>query len=126
MHRLVIHMQKKAAVTRLCSLLGISRSGFYAKQVRLAQPVVVTPEQVHLQAAFEASGRTYGSRRLSKVMQAKGLSMGRQRTRTLMKRLQLRARWRRKFKHTTNSKHELPVAQNILNRQFNPKQANQA
>lgn len=126
MHRCVIHMQKKAAVSGLCSLLGICRTGIYTTQARLALPAVVTKEQVHLQAALEASGHTCGSRRLSKAMQAVGLRMGLQRTRTLMQRLPLRARWRREFKHTTNRKHELPVAENILNGQLNPKQANQA
>lgn len=46
-----------------------------------------------------------GSRRLSKAMQARGFAMRRHRTRTLMKRLELHARWRRKFRHTTDSKH---------------------
>jgi len=44
MHRLVIHMQKKAVGSRLCSLFAISRLGFYATQVRLEQPAVVTQE----------------------------------------------------------------------------------
>lgn len=38
----------------------------------------------------------------------------------------LRARWKRKFTHTTDSKHQLPVAENVLNRQFQPEQANRA
>lgn len=37
-----------------------------------------------------------------------------------------RARWKRKFTHTTDSKHQLPVAENVLNRQFHPEQANRA
>ena len=126
MYELITRMHKKAAVSRLCPLLGISRSGFYAAQSRRVQPAVVTQEQVHLLAAFEASGHTYGSRRLCKAMQARGFKLGRHRTRTLMKRLKLHARWRRKFRHTTDSKHELPVAGNILDRQFNPATANKA
>ena len=38
----------------------------------------------------------------------------------------LRPSWKRKFVHTTDSKHALPVAENRLNRQFNPPAANQA
>lgn len=70
MHQLITHMRKKVAIARLCPLLGVSRSGFYAAQTRRPQPGVVTPEQVHLLAAFESSGHTYGSRRLCKAMQA--------------------------------------------------------
>ncbi len=43
-----------------------------------------------------------------------------------MRRHGLRARWKRKFTHTTDSKHQLPVAENVLNRQFQPEQANRA
>lgn len=126
MHQLVIHMRKQAAISRLCPLLGISRSGFYAAQVRRLQPVAITQEQVHLLAVFESSGHTYGSRRLCKAMQAQGFRLGRHRTRGLMKRLKLRARWHRKFRHTTDSKHDQPVAENIPNRQFNPGAVNKA
>ena len=41
-----------------------------------------------------------------------------------MKKHQLRPTWKRKFVHTTDSKHDLPIAANVLNRQFNPKAAN--
>ena len=38
----------------------------------------------------------------------------------------LRSAWKRKFVHTTDSKHALPISPNVLNRQFNPTQPNQA
>jgi transposase InsO family protein len=119
-------MRKKAAVSRLCALLGISRSGFYAAQAKRARPPRLSVQEVHLQAVFAASGRTYGSRRLCKAMQARGFVMGRCHTRTLMKRLKLQARFRRKFAHTSNSRHGLPVAGNVLNRQFHPNEPDKA
>ncbi len=75
---------------------------------------------MHAQAVFLASGRTYGSRRLSAALRAQGHDVGRHRCRTLMKACGLKACWRRKFAHTTDSKHHLPVAENVLNRQFEP------
>ena len=126
MHQLITLMGKKATTSRLCLLLDVSRSGFYAAQSRRAQPAVVTEEQVHLRAAFDSSGHTYGSRRLCQAMRARGFKLGRHRTRTLMRQLQLRVCWRRKFCHTTDSKHSLPVAPNLLDRQFRPPAANQA
>jgi len=56
---------------------------------------------VHLRAAFAASGHTYGSRRL-------------------------RSAWKRKFVHTTDSKHAMPVSPNVLARQFDRPLPNQA
>ncbi len=38
----------------------------------------------------------------------------------------LRSAWKRKFVHTTDSKHDLPIAENVLNRQFEPEAANKA
>ncbi len=81
---------------------------------------------MHAQAVFLASGRTYGSRRLSAALRAQGHDVGRHRCRTLMKACGLKACWRRKFAHTTDSKHHLPVAENVLNRQFEPEAPNTA
>lgn len=79
-----------------------------------------------MRAAFQASAGSYGSRRLSIVLKAQGLPAGRYRVRRLMRQNKLQARWRRKFVHTTDSKHDLPVAANILDRQFSPSRADQA
>ncbi|WP_427929854.1 IS3 family transposase [Xanthomonas oryzae] len=79
-----------------------------------------------MQTAFQASGGNYGSRRLSASLKAQGLPAGRHRVRRLMKRHGLKARWKRKFTHTTDSRHDLPVAANVLDRRFKPSAADQA
>jgi putative transposase len=117
--------QKKADTARLCRLLNVSRSGVYAAGRRRKAPracALTTP----LQAAFQASGGNYGSRRLCAALKAQGLSAGRYRVRRLMKQQGLKARWKRKFVHTTDSRHELPVAANVLDRRFNPSASDQA
>jgi len=68
---------------------------------------------------FEASDRSYGSRRMSEGLRALGFNIGRHQARTLMKELGLQVKYSRKFRVTTNSKHNYPVADNILNRGFN-------
>jgi putative transposase len=68
---------KKASVSQCCRVLGVSRSGFYAARQRLRQPKQTSPLVVHAKAAFEASGRSYGSRRLSAALRARGLKVGR-------------------------------------------------
>lgn len=117
---------KKASVSQWCRVLGVSRSGFYAARQRLREPEKTSPLDVHAKAAFEASGRTYGSRRLSAALKAKGLKVGRYRARHLMRSSALQTRWRRKFVHTTDSRHELPVAGNVLARRFKPARPNEA
>lgn len=81
----IIHQwQEKAATTHLCRLLGVSRSGFYAARTRhwTPRPCTLTAP---LQAAFQASGSNYGSRRLSMSLKVQGLAVGRYRVRQLMK-----------------------------------------
>ena len=81
---------------------------------------------VHLKAAFAASGRAYGSGRLRTALQARGVALGRYRVRSLMKLHKLRPVWSRKFMHTTDSKHAMPVSSNVLDRQFEWALPNQA
>jgi len=123
--KLIDQWQEKASTARLCRLLGVSRSGLYAARRRQQAPracALSTP----LQAAFLASGGNYGSRRLCAALKAQGLDVGRYRVRGLMKQHGLRTRWRRKFVHTTDSRHDLPVATNLLDRRFNPGAPDQA
>jgi transposase InsO family protein len=116
---------KKADTARLCRLLGVSRSGVYAAR-RRRRALRACALSAPLQAAFQASGGNYGSRRLCAALKALGLSVGRYRVRRLMKRQGLKARWKRKFVHTTDSRHQLPVADNVLDRRFNPSAPDQA
>ena len=111
---------KKATLSQWCRVLGISRSGWYAARQRQCQPKPASALSTHAKAAFEASGQSYGSRRLSAALKSQGLAVGRHRARMLMRGNGLRARWRRKFVHTTDSRHALPVAPNVLARKFNP------
>ncbi len=126
-HQLVAELQKKAVpVKQSCRVLGISRSGYYAARKRLQAAPAVCATSVHLKAAFAASGRAYGSRRLRAALLHSGISVGRHRVRSLMRVHKLRPVWRRKFVHTTDSKHGLPTSANTLARRFEPPRPNQA
>ena len=118
--------QKAEGVASLCRLLEVSRSGYYAARRRASQPVKVCPVTAHLQAAFAASGRSYGSRRLRVDLHGRGIHVGRHRIRTLMRINGIRPVWKRKFIHTTDSCHTLPIADNVLDRQFEPAAANES
>ena len=120
-------LQKKAvSVSQACRVLQVSPSGYYAARLRSRQAPVVCADSVHLKAAFAASGRAYGSRRLCAALQQQGVTMGRHRVRTLMRANGLRPVWRRKFVHTTDSRHTLPVSPNVLARQFEQSKRDQA
>ncbi len=126
-YQLVQQLQKEAIPARqACRVLAVSRSGFYAAQQRQKRPATICAISVHLQASFTASGSTYGSRRLQAYLQHQGVQIGRYRVRSLMNQHNIKPIWRRKFIHTTDSKHDLPVAENILNRQFEPAEPNTA
>jgi transposase InsO family protein len=132
-YQLVDDLRKKATpsvtISQTCSALGISRSGYYANRAtqagRKLEPLVCA-SSVHLKAAFAASGKSYGSRRLQTAMAERGLSIGRHRVRSLMRIHGLQPVWRRKFVHTTDSKHGMAVASNVLNRQFDQVLPNRA
>ncbi|MDA8389209.1 MAG: IS3 family transposase [Gammaproteobacteria bacterium] len=69
-------------------------------------------------AAHAQSRKTYGSPRLYAALKAEGVMAGRHRIARLMRIHGIYAKTRRKFKATTQSNHDLPVAENILNRDF--------
>ena len=64
---------------------------------------------------------SYGSRRMSGQLRDDGYDVGRYRARSLMKKAGVSVKRRKKFKKTTDSNHKLPVAPNLLNRQFEVK-----
>lgn len=112
----------------LCQKLGVTRSAYYDWRNRPGR--VIPAEELALRqrmkALFKASRESLGSRRLARALREEGFDIGRDRTRRLMKALCLKVKARQKYKATTDSKHALPVAENVLNRQFNPTGPNQA
>ena len=125
-YQLIDELQKKAIpVAQSCRVLAVSRSGFYAARRRLARPVFCKTS-VHLRATFMASHQSYGSRRLVTALAKQGIPLGRYKVRHLMRKANLKPVWKRKFVHTTDSNHNLPIAENILARQFNPVAPNMA
>ena len=113
---------EKASFTirELCRALGVSPSGFYAWCRR--------PESAHaerdrrltvlVRASFDASKQRYGSPRIHEDLIEQQEAVSRKRVIRLMQEAGLHARARKRFKCTTMSDHDQPVAANLLNRQF--------
>ena len=67
---------------------------------------------------FEENHRIYGSRKITEELTRPERPVNRKRVAKLMKKMGLRSKVSKKYRATTNSKHNLPVAENLLNRDF--------
>lgn len=108
----------------MCRVLQVSRSGFYAWLA--AKPSNRAQEDERLKIAIKAAHirtkESYSARRLQPELAAEGFIAGRDRIIRLRKELDISCiQKRHKFKVTTNSKHDLPIAENLLNQDFNTK-----
>ena len=107
-------------VKKMCHILNISRSAYYAWRKRT--PGLRQRENdlllAQIKEAHEMSRRTYGSPRITEELSARGVRCGKNRIARLMQRHGIVAKTKRRFRVTTHSNHRLPVAANLLNRHF--------
>ena len=80
--------------------------------------------ELEIKAADQRTWQTYGPERLQHDLAGHGVQVGVCRIRRIRKKLGIHCRQKRKFKATTDSRHKLPVAQNLLNQQFKVNQPN--
>lgn len=117
--------RQKPSVLAWCRILQVSRSGYHSFLRR--RPSKRAQEQAKLlegmRAAHEASRRTYGSPRVYAELREQGYRCGVNRVARLMREHQLTARTRPRFVTTTDSRHELPVANNLLAQDFSAEAA---
>ena len=114
-------------VALMCRALRLSTSGYYAwcKRAPSTRSAKDAQLKVLIATSFDASRKTYGSPRLLEDLRDAGEHVGRNRVIRLMQAQGLRARARKRFKNTTNSKHDQPVAANVLDRKFEAAAPNQ-
>ena len=112
----------KHDVALLCRTLEVSRQGFYAWLGRKPCQRKLTDEMLRrsIRREFADSGARYGAPRVQKALDAQGQSTSRKRVARLMRQEGLIARHRRRFIHTTDSRHGFAVAPNLVNRNFAP------
>ena len=123
-----IDVQREFDLSQMCSVLGVSISGYRAwkrggkperKRLSDAQMLALI-RAIH--AEFKGA---YGSPRMVLELRARGFSAGKGRVERLMRENGIHARHKRRYKVTTDSKHGLPVAPNLLDRNFAPTAPNQ-
>jgi putative transposase len=107
-------------VSRMCRVLEVGRSGFYAWLNRRESPRSRENRNllVEIKALHKKSRKTYGSPRVHADLKDKGYVIGRHRVARLMRENRIVSKHRKKFRVTTNSKHSCPVAENKLQRRF--------
>ena len=107
-------------LTLLCRVLAVSRSGYYAWCTR--RPSTRAQENARLEVAIQAAHvrtrQTYGPERLQAELCADGFPVGIGRIKRLRKKLRLRCTQVCRFATTTDSKHALPVAENVVAQTF--------
>jgi putative transposase len=114
------------SLNRLCRCLRVTRSGFSAWQRRPESARAKHDRQlkVLIHTAFAASKQRYGSPRIHRDLLEQKERVSRKRVIRLMQEDGLQARVRKRFKCTTMSDHDQPVAANLLERQFTAEAAN--
>ena len=114
-------------VELLCSIVSVSRSAYYAwtKATETNKAKYDKELTSKITYAFSQNRAVYGTRRLKAVLAKQGDRVSRRRIGRIMEQQQLRCKTKRRFKATTDSRHELPIADNQLARQFNVSESNQ-
>lgn len=106
-----------------CRVLDVSVSGYHehvARQSSEAPRRHLSDEAllVHIKAIHAQTKRAYGRPRIWHELRKNGVRVGKQRLQTLMRKHGIRAKGKKRFKVTTDSNHDLPIAPNRLERQF--------
>ena len=114
-------------IAMTCRLLGVSTSGYYAWRARPASRRSDRDQQLgaRVRDAHAASKGRYGSPRVHAELLASGERVSRKRVARLMKEANIAGRKRGRTRKTTNSNHALPIAPNVLKRDFTATAPNQ-
>ena len=114
-------------MTKLCEVLQVTRSGYYAWDKRPKSKREQRRERIAklVEEEFFANHRIFGARKIAKVIRTKGEKVSRGLVADIMQEKGLVSKVVKKYKATTNSDHNLPVAENLLNREFHAVRLNE-
>lgn len=114
-------------VIRLCAVLGVSPSGYYAWCDRPPSAREMANRELYSQikAVYHDSHGTYGSPRIYRALQRQGVACSENRVARLMRRQGLRAKQTKRYRSTTKRRKADPVAPNLLQRDFTAERPDQ-
>jgi putative transposase len=112
--------QAEFGISAMCRVLQVSRSGYYESLSRPPSDRSIEDDRLRPQvkAAFEKGRKNYGTRRVKTALAKQETTVSRRRIGRLMREAELQVQTKRKFKVTTDSKHDKPIAPNLLEREF--------
>ena len=115
-------------VRAMCRVFQVSPSGYYESLSRPPSSHSLEDDELRpkIKAAFKKGRKNYGTRQIKNELKKQDTSVSRRRIGRLMKEENLHCQTKRKFKSTTDSKHDKPIAPNLLNREFAVKEPNTA
>jgi transposase InsO family protein len=104
----------------MCRVFEVSRSGYYRWLKRKPSQRQLDNQRLDAQIRqiYEQSKGRYGSPKITQELRDRGRKVGKNRVAERMRKAGLRSKIRRKYRVTTNSKHNFPVAPNLLERNF--------
>lgn len=119
-YRIIHRYSSRFTVSRMCQILEVSRSGYYAflKHPESARSKRQKEVLEHIRRIHKESHEIYGAPTITMELKYQGIHVSRGMVARLMKKHGIKSRTRKKYKATTDSNHTLPVAENILNREF--------
>ena len=131
----IANNKKHWPVSLACDMLGVSTSGFFENERRKGADKTSKPGTnkrisneallAHIRAIHAEVKQEYGWPKMWKELVARGIRVGKERVRRMMHNNGIKARGKRKFVVTTDSKHSLPIAPNLLQRDFTASAPNQ-
>ncbi len=119
---------KQYPVEVMCRVLRASRSGYYRWRSGGVSPRRLRRQELlaEIKKIYEKNRGNYGSPRITRELRNNGIAVNRKTVEELMKENGIAAKCKKKFKATTNSNHNLPIAKNLLKRNFKADKPNQA
>ncbi len=115
------------AVEKMCRALKISKSGYYAWRDKPKSMCDLANEKLdhHIRTIYEQNKGRCGSPRITEALNEQGIACSENRVADRMRKNDIKAKTKKRYKVTTNSKHNHPIAPNLLNQDFTAQHPNQ-
>jgi len=125
-YKFIMENRKEFRVGKMCEVLHVSRSGYhnYVKRIYIHREndEIIILEKI--KEIHKKSRELYGSPRIYKELRRRGIKINKKRVVRIMQKYGIRAKTRKKFKITTNSNHNNPVAKDLIGQNFKTTESN--
>ena len=126
-YRFIENNKNEFSILRMCSVFQVSSSGYYDWRGRPPSKRTIENQRLgaKIKGIFINNRRVYGTRRIQEELLEDGENISRYRIGKLMSQQDLKCKTKKKFKVTTDSNHDFPVAPNLLDRKFDAQHPDQ-